>query len=132
MTSHVLVVEDDEDLVELVRQVLEADGHRVEIALNGRAALEALARADPLPSVILLDLTMPEMNGNEFREVQLADPRVAAVPIVLMTASGQVAEKTARLGAMGGLGKPFDMYELLRVVRSFAEQPAGLEKNLLR
>lgn len=117
MTDHILVVEDDEDLGENVRLLLEDEGYRVDVAPNGRAALEALAHADPLPSVILLDLMMPVMNGFEFREAQLADPRIAAVPVVLMTADSHVPEKSARIGAAGALGKPFDINELIRVVK---------------
>jgi CheY-like chemotaxis protein len=97
----------------------------VSVAANGRLALEALAHAEPLPCVILLDLMMPVMNGFEFREAQLADPRIAAVPVVLMTADNHVVEKTARIGAAGALGKPFDIDELIRVVGRFAGRPGG-------
>ena len=63
---------------------------------------------------------MPVMNGFEFREAQLADPRIAAVPVVLMTADSHVTEKTRRIGAAGALGKPFNLDELLQVVKRFA------------
>jgi len=120
MTHNILVVEDDEDIGENVRMLLESEGYQVSVAPNGRAALDTLAHADPLPSAILLDLMMPVMNGYEFREAQLADPRIASVPVVLMTADSHVAEKTARIGAAGALGKPFDIDELLRVVKRVA------------
>lgn len=89
------------------------------VAANGRAALDVLTHAETLPSVVLLDLMMPVMNGFEFRAAQLADPRLAAVPVVLMTPDNHLAE-TATIGAAGALGKPFDIDELLRVVRRFA------------
>lgn len=120
MTGTILVVEDDADIVDGVRMLLESEGYHVYVAPNGRAALEVLAHADPLPSVILLDLMMPVMNGFEFRKAQLADPRIAAVPVVLMTADSEAAEKTRRIGAAGVLGKPFNLDELLRVVGRFA------------
>jgi len=119
VTGKVLVVEDDEDILANVRLLLESEGYSVEAAPNGRAALASLAHADPLPSVILLDLMMPVMNGYQFREAQLADPRIAAVPIVLMTADGHLVEKTARLGAAGAIGKPFDIDDLVGAVRRF-------------
>lgn len=119
-SNNILVVEDDADIVEGVQMLLEAEGYRVGVASNGREAIEALARADPLPSLILLDLMMPVMNGFEFREAQLADPRIAAVPVVLMTADSHVKEKTTRIGAAGALAKPFDIDEVLRVVKRFA------------
>ena len=120
MSRDVLVVEDDADISENVRLLREGEGYRVSVAANGRAALDVLTHAETLPSVVLLDLMMPVMNGFEFRAAQLADPRLAAVPVVLMTADNHVAEKTASIGAADALGKPFDIDELLRVVRRFA------------
>jgi CheY-like chemotaxis protein len=119
MNGSVLVVEDDEDIVENLKLLLEGEGLRVECAANGLAALEALAHADPLPSVILLDLMMPVMDGFEFREAQLADPRIAAVPVVLMTADGHLTEKSARMKADGGINKPFDIADLVGLVARF-------------
>jgi len=121
VSGGVLVVEDDEDILENVRLLLVSEGFRVDVALNGRAALDALVHADPLPRIILLDLNMPVMNGFAFRKAQLADPRIAAVPIVLMTADGHLIEKTARLGAASALRKPFDIDDLVRVVGRFAK-----------
>lgn len=120
MISRVLVVEDDEDIVDSVRTLLESEGYRVDAALNGRIALELLSRVDPLPCVVLLDLMMPIMNGFEFRRAQLANPRIATVPVVLMTAAGDLAAKTAELSAAGAVAKPFEIDDILRLVRRFA------------
>jgi len=125
VSGSVLVVEDDEDILENVRLLLESEGYEVDAAPNGRAALDALAHAVPLPNVILLDLMMPVMNGFQFREAQLADPRIAAVPVVLMSADGHLLEKTARLGAAGAIGKPFDIDELIGVVKRFTTEPGA-------
>lgn len=120
MSKDVLIVEDDEDIVENVTFLLEGEGYRVDSAPNGRAALAALAMPNLPPAVILLDLMMPVMTGYEFREAQLADPRIAGVPVVLMTADGHLFEKTERLGAAAAIGKPFDIDQLLAVVGRFA------------
>lgn len=120
MSGHVLVVEDDEDIVDNVRIVLEGAGYHVTAASDGRAALAVLADSDPLPSVILLDLMMPVMTGYEFREAQLADPRIASVPVVLMTADGNIADKTKRLSVDASIGKPFAITMLLAVVERYA------------
>lgn len=120
VTGNVLVIEDDDDIAEHVRLLLEHEGYRVVVTPNGRAALEALSQPNPLPSVILLDLMMPVMDGYEFRKAQLADPRIAKVPVVLITADSFVAEKAARTGAAAALGKPFDIDQLLGVVKRFA------------
>ncbi len=120
MNGSILVVEDDADIVDGVCMLLESEGYHVSVAPNGRAALDLLAQGDPLPSVILLDLMMPVMNGFEFRKAQLADPRIAAVPVVLMTADSDAAEKIRRIGAAGALGKPFNLDALLAAVKRFA------------
>lgn len=120
MRGRILVVEDDEDILENLRLFLEGEGYRVDVALNGRAALEILARADPLPSVILLDLMMPVMNGAAFHHAQLADPRIAPVPVILMTADGNATRKAKDMGVAGAIGKPFGIEDLLCIVKPFA------------
>src|SRR5204863_872330 len=84
MTGPVLVVGDDDDLRETVQVVLEESGLRVTVAANGRAALEQL-RAGARPSLILLDLMMPEMNGWQFLEHARKDATLGSIPIVIMT-----------------------------------------------
>lgn len=120
MSGRVLVVDDDEDIVDNIRILLEGAGYQVIAASDGRAALAALAAPNPLPSVILLDLMMPVMTGFEFREAQLADPRIATVPVVLMTADGHISEKTKRLSVDVAIGKPFAIAKLLATVAQFA------------
>jgi CheY-like chemotaxis protein len=124
VSGSVLVVEDDDDIVENVCELLEAEGYHVRAARNGRAALALLNDDKVLPAVILLDLMMPVMTGFEFRDAQLADPRIAGVPVVLMTADGHLSEKTARLGVAAALGKPFDIHALLAIVQRFAGDDA--------
>lgn len=119
MSRRVLIVEDDEDIVDNITMLLEREGYHVSAASDGRSALSALA-ADPLPSVILLDLMMPVMTGFEFRQAQLADPRLAAVPVVLMTADGHIQQKTERLGVEVSIGKPFRIETLLSAVKRYA------------
>ena len=114
-----MIVEDDEDIVDTIRLLLEREGYLVSAAPDGQSALAALA-SDPLPAVILLDLMMPVMSGYEFREAQLADPRLAALPVVLMTADGHIQEKRARLGVDVALSKPFRIENLLSAVKRFA------------
>src|SRR5207249_387698 len=81
----VLVVEDDFDLRDALVPILEYEGHRVVSAANGREALDWL-HAMPPPSLILLDLMMPVMNGEEFRAEQLRDPALASIPGVILSA----------------------------------------------
>jgi len=113
----VLLVEDDFDLRDALVPILEYEGHHVVSAANGKEALDRLQTMPATPSLILLDLMMPVMGGEEFRAEQLRDPRLAAIPVVVVSARAQAAEKAARMGALACLQKPFDVEELLDVVR---------------
>jgi CheY-like chemotaxis protein len=114
----VLVVEDHADLREMISVLLEAEGFAVQTAENGARALDLLARERP--SVILLDLMMPVMSGDEFRQRQLADPRYRDVPVICMTAAHDGRERAARLHANEYFQKPVDFDRLLGAVRDYA------------
>jgi CheY-like chemotaxis protein len=114
--TSVLVVEDDFDLRDALVPILEYEGHRVVSAANGREALDRL-QAMPPPSLILLDLMMPVMNGEAFRAEQLRDPRLAAILVVVVSAHPAAEEQAARMGAIGCIKKPFDVDDLLAAVR---------------
>jgi len=90
-----LVVDDEESARDLARRMLERAGWRVTEAENGRAALESLA--DARPTLILLDLMMPEMDGFEFVAELRSNPAWASVPVVVITAKDVTAEEQARL-----------------------------------
>jgi CheY-like chemotaxis protein len=80
--AHVLLVDDDQAIRAAASRVLRSRGHLVEVAEHGVAALERLGR-DPLPDVIVLDLSMPVMDGFAFRAAQVRDARLAKIPVVL-------------------------------------------------
>ena len=115
----ILVVEDEADLVWVIRFNLEMEGYRTYVASNGEAALEML-RTDP-PDIMLLDLMMPVMDGwtvlEEIRKRGLDWPKVIVVSA--RTAAGDRA-RAARYEVSGYMAKPFDMDELLETIRSVA------------
>jgi len=113
----VLVVEDDADLGDVVSMVLEASGYEPVLAKDGREALERLRTMRP--GVILLDLMMPGMNGWELRAEQLRDPKLRAVPVVVMTGDGNAASKAAALDAADYLQKPIDVPKLLQMMARY-------------
>jgi CheY-like chemotaxis protein len=117
--QRLLLVEDDADLREALREALETSGYVVECATNGREALDYLETSAP-PCVVLLDLMMPVMNGWEFRERQSRDDRISTIPIVILTADGRADLKAQSLGADDYLRKPIQFENLLRVVERFA------------
>jgi len=120
----VLVVDDDEDMREILLQLLQFHGWPVHAAADGVEALDALERHRP--SLILLDLAMPRMNGIQFRTAQRAHPdvRLASVPVVVVSAAADAARYKTALNAADVLVKPFEPERLLQAVASFA-RPAG-------
>jgi CheY-like chemotaxis protein len=115
----ILVVEDHADLREMLVVLLENEGFSVQTAINGAEALKCLAVSRP--SLILLDLMMPVMTGDEFRQRQLADPRYCDVPVICMTAAHDGRARAERIRADAYLQKPLDYDQLLTVVRARAE-----------
>jgi two-component system, chemotaxis family, chemotaxis protein CheY len=114
---HILVVDDDADLRETLQLLLDDSGYGVTAVAGGRAALDRL-HAGARPSLILLDLMMPDMNGWQFLEQARADPDLRLIPVVVMTA--HKAADLAPLPSGHVLHKPFDSAKLLRTIARFA------------
>jgi CheY-like chemotaxis protein len=108
----VLVVDDDPDIRETLRFVLEDAGYQVYSAENGQEALDVLAGANPLPGLILLDLMMPIMSGDEMLKALKSVHALAEIPVTIVTASGAPMPPLAS----GLLKKPVDLDVLLRIV----------------
>jgi CheY-like chemotaxis protein len=109
----IVVVDDDTDLRETLGELLVEEGYDTRLFENGRVALEFLKEA-PEPRLILLDLMMPEMNGWQFREAQLHDDRLKAIPVVVMTASRGL--DAVPITATEILYKPIGLGELIQAV----------------
>ena len=103
------MIEDDLAILESLSEFLDGEGYQPRQATNGMIALELLREMDPLPSAILLDLMMPVMDGAQFRAYQEQDPRIAAIPVILMSADHQVEIKRLRIGALECVRKPLDI-----------------------
>ena len=112
----VLIVEDDVELRDMMAQWLTLEGFVAASVSNGREALEYLGRGHR-PDVILLDLMMPVMDGWEFRRRQQANPAMAQVPVIVLSALDHV--RTAEVSAEAILKKPLDFDRLLELVRSY-------------
>jgi len=113
-----LIVDDEPHVVTLVRVTLEDESFRIVEATDGAQALAA-AEAH-LPRLILLDIRMPELDGFEVCRRLRSDPRFSATKIVMLTASGQEADRTRgrAVGADEYLTKPFSPLALLNLVHS--------------
>jgi CheY-like chemotaxis protein len=121
-SGYILIVEDDDDIREALSQILELEGYVVRQAVNGREALDISAE-QPTPSLILLDLMMPVMDGWQFRAEQMKDPALSKVPVVVISADASVHEKVASFGAASVLPKPISLDRLLRAVESLYPPP---------
>ena len=124
----VLVVDDDADIRDAVREVLEEAGYATLEASHGREALELLQRAEVKPHLLLLDLMMPTMDGWQLRARLLEDPVLATLPVVIMTAHAGVLRAVANAQpATPVLSKPIDVGRLLELVATYCkEEPPGV------
>jgi CheY-like chemotaxis protein len=117
----VLLVEDELELREAMTWLFAEENIPLRLAANGAEAVEQ-ARAGA-PALILLDLTMPGMGSGEVIQRLRADPRTAEVPILLLSAVIDLEMRARELGADGAIAKPYDLDDLIRVVRERARNP---------
>ncbi len=118
----VMVVDDDEDIREIVKLSLEASGYRVTTAVDGLEAWQHLNASAP-PSLILLDLMMPRMDGEEFMKTLRSSPQ-ANIPVVIMSGHNASNQKAEELKVNGCLTKPVELDELLGTVRRVVSRRA--------
>jgi len=114
--KRILVVEDDRDLRDALAEILRDEGYRVSSAGHGEEALSVLRGGREEVSLILLDLTMPVMNGWQFRDEQRKDPELSKIPVVVLSAGDQLAEQIAPLEIRDFVRKPIELALLLRTV----------------
>jgi two-component system response regulator MprA len=126
--AHILVVEDEPGIAGFVRRGLIFEGYRVEVATNGRDALNTIA--DETPDVVVLDIMLPELDGLEvcrrIRAVEIAEGR-APTPILMLTARDAVSDRVNGLesGADDYLVKPFAFEELLARIRALLRRSSS-------
>lgn len=116
----VLIVEDDESIRDVIAIALQTEGFGVRVASNGLQGLEEIERQRP--DVILLDMLMPVMNGWEFHNRYAMTPGPYA-PIIVLTAAPDAASRAAEVNADDYIAKPFDLKNLIDLVRRYANLP---------
>ncbi|NUQ77733.1 MAG: response regulator [Polyangiaceae bacterium] len=119
MSKSILLVEDDTDVREALAYLLSDQGYDVACAEDGQEALTYLHEGHK-PALILLDLMMPRMNGFEFRAAQKREPELASIPVIVLSASGNVAARTSGLDAAVALEKPIAFEKLCRAIEQVA------------
>jgi two-component system chemotaxis response regulator CheY len=123
LAGNVLIVDDDRETRELLTTLLSIEGFHTIAAEDGLEALHLLRtvrrRAPDVPCLVLLDLAMPRLSGNEFRRAQLGDPILASVPVAVMSGASDLVQRARTMGAVATVAKPIDFGALLDVVRRY-------------
>jgi len=112
----VAIIEDDAEFRSMLRELLEEEQYRVVALSNGAEALETL-RGETVPDVILLDVSMPVMDGFDFLRFRNDDPRLAQVPVVLVTNAKPHERPT--VGVNDVVRKPIDIDEILFAIKRY-------------
>ena len=117
-SSRILIVDDTPANIQTLTATLKEKGYQISVALNGKQALDVLARVQP--DLILLDVMMPEMDGFETCERIKASERWSQIPIIFLTAKTETADivRGFELGAVDYVAKPFNAHELLARVHT--------------
>jgi CheY-like chemotaxis protein len=124
MAKCILVVEDDDSIREIVKEILVGEGYKVHTAKNGQEALD-LVNTIADPCLVLLDLMMPVMNGWQFLMQRKKIDRIARLPVVVVSA---VAEEAKDSGATQVMRKPPDIDTLLNLVSKYCECESSIQK----
>jgi PAS domain S-box-containing protein len=114
----IMLVDDDAMIRETFQAVVEDEGFTVLTAANGAEAL-ALLRAGARPGMIFLDLMMPVLDGAGFCAAWKADPALAAIPVVIVSAASDIGKQAGATGATLHLTKPLDMEEIFRLIERY-------------
>jgi CheY-like chemotaxis protein len=117
----VLVVDDERPIVTLLARLAQGEGARTEVAYNGKDALEKI-RAHK-PDLVLLDLIMPIMSGEEVLAVMETDPQLQDIPVVVISTKAALGPGVER--DVPHLRKPFEPAEVKRLIREYLASPAG-------
>ncbi|CAG0908224.1 unnamed protein product [Cyprideis torosa] len=118
MTGHVLLIEDEPNIIEAIRFVLSREGWRVDTHSNGETAVDAVHAAGP--DVVILDVMLPGRSGYDILRDLRADPATEALPVLMLTARGQTKDRemAERAGASRYMTKPFSNSEVLEAMRA--------------
>lgn len=124
MAPRILVVDDEPSIVLSLQYLLQREGYEVDIAADGEAALDAVARRPP--ALVVLDVMLPTLSGFEVCRRLRADPAGAGIKVLMLTARGRDTEiqKGLKVGADLYVTKPFSTHELLEQVRRLLGQAA--------
>jgi CheY-like chemotaxis protein len=120
MSKRIAILEDDDSIREDLSELLEMEGYTVAAYRNGKEALDALAVATVLPSLILLDLMMPVMNGYQFLENVQKLPKLAAIAVLVLSADELATGRLKKDSVRAFMKKPIDLDPFLELVQKLS------------
>jgi two-component system phosphate regulon response regulator PhoB len=135
MGTTIAVIEDEADLIDILRYNLEQEGYTVRAALTGNQGLAEIAR-DPKPDLVLLDLMLPDLPGTEICRRLRAQDRTREIPVLMLTAKGEEIDRVVgfEIGADDYMVKPFSVRELMLRIQAIirrAHPVSRLERPLI-
>jgi DNA-binding response OmpR family regulator len=121
---HILIIEDDPEAAHILELSLKREGFKISVAMDGTQGVSAIQSSRP--DLILLDLMMPDIDGFEVTRRTRANPDTAGIPIIVVSARTQEADKlmAKQVGANGYLTKPYRRTDLLAAIRTCLPQAA--------
>jgi CheY-like chemotaxis protein len=120
----VLIVDDDASIRGLLAEVVRREGRTPVLAASGLEGYASLTALGPRISMVLLDLSMPEMDGFAFRDLQLEDPDLSEIPTVVLTGQALTADQLSFMRPAAVLLKPARLADIREVIRQFAQHTA--------
>lgn len=115
--KRILLCDDDKSIADLVKIILEQNHFEVKLLFNGKGILKRVKEF--MPGLILLDLWMPGIQGRDIVKIIKADPETQKIPIIIFSALNEVEQETRTSGADDFIVKPFDIDQLLQVIRKY-------------
>lgn len=122
MKRKILVVDDEVAIVRVLKDRLEIEGYEVLTAYDGSQGIEVAKRE--LPDLIIMDITMPNMDGLTAAQMLREQPETSKIPIIMLTARGQESDERAgyQAGAVQYFTKPFSIRQLVREIKNILEE----------
>lgn len=123
-----MVIDDESHMRRLIRRMLEGGGFKVIEASDGQEALALLSNPQEKPDIITCDISMPEVNGFELLHMLKNNPKLAGIPVVMLTAMGQLGEasRAKEMGASDYITKPFSAISLIDLLYKHAQNKTGI------
>lgn len=119
--SKVIIIEDDDTIRDAVKVVLEDSGYSVETFSDGKIALDTISARNDEPCLILLDMMMPNITGWDFLKLKNKTSGIVSIPVYTMSSVVNSTEEAHKIGAQGYVRKPFDLDNLLAIVKTYCK-----------